>query len=65
MKNTSRKESAPSDQVIKNEGIRFPEVRVVFEDEITGKSTWKVLSKADALKLAKSRKLDLILGMCL
>lgn len=50
------------DDVVKNERIKFPEVRVVFEDE-TGKSNWQVLSRGDALKLAKSKRMDLILGL--
>jgi hypothetical protein len=65
LKNTNssaNKVKSKVDEVVRNEKIKFPEVRVVFEDDATGKSNWQVLSRGDALKLAKSKKMDLILG---
>ena len=56
------KPASKVDQVVKNDGIKFPEVRVIYDDEVTGRSSWKVLSRSDALKWAKSKSQDLILG---
>ena len=36
-------------------------MRVVYDDE-TGKSTWKIMSRIEALALANQKGLDLILG---
>lgn len=47
--------------IIRNEAITAKEVRVVFQDPTTGKNEWKVLSKSEALALARSMSLDLIL----
>ena len=48
--------------VLKNKDIRFPTMRVVYDDEITGKSTHKIFLRSEALEFAQSRKLDLVLG---
>ena len=53
--------SSTANQIIKNERIRFPSMRVVYDDE-AGKSTWKIMSRIDALALATQKGLDLILG---
>jgi len=46
----------------KNGEIRFPTLRVVFKNEETGSSDWKIMSRSEALALAKSKSLDLLLG---
>lgn len=53
----------PSQQplIIRNEAITAKAVRVVFQDPATGKNDWKVLSRDDAISMAKSMSLDLIL----
>jgi hypothetical protein len=48
--------------VVRNEDIKFPSVRVVYKDSVTGESAWKILKRDDAIKFAQSQSLDLILG---
>ena len=45
-----------------NEQIKFPSMRVVFKDPVTGASAWKIMERKEALEFAKSQSLDLILG---
>jgi translation initiation factor IF-3 len=55
-----RKVSA--DTIIKNERIRYPQVRVIFDKvENDGDPKWQIMTKDDALAHAKKKKLDLIL----
>ena len=51
-------------QMKKNGDIKFPTLRVVFKNEETGASEWKIMSRKDAMALAKSKSLDLLLGAC-
>lgn len=48
-------------KIIKNDAIKFPELRVVVKDPETNKSTWQILSRVEALNMAKKQKLDLVL----
>ena len=48
---------------LRNEQIKYPSMRVVFKDPVTGTSAWKIMDRKDALDFAKSQSLDLILGM--
>lgn len=56
---TSKPRSTVS--IIKNREIRFPTVRVVYENAETGERIWKILPRSEALQLAADRKLDLVL----
>lgn len=47
--------------IIKNEEIQLATMRVVYKDIETGESEWKVLTRKEALSLAKKQSLDLIL----
>lgn len=47
--------------VIKNEQIRYPELRVVFDKVKEGEPKWAIMTKQEALTYAKKAKLDLIL----
>ena len=47
---------------LRNEQIKFPTMRVVFKDPVTGSSAWKIMDRKDAIDFAKSQSLDLILG---
>lgn len=58
------KKQSPGSGVVKNEAIPYPELRLVSTDE-NGKSISEILKRADALKLAAVKKLDLILGQFL
>lgn len=49
------------DEIIINNRIIYPEMRVVFTDE-EGKKGWKIMSRIEALQFAKQQNLDLILG---
>ena len=53
-----------TDDTLRNKQIRFEEMRVIYNDPITNAKEWKILSRIDALELAKSMNLDLILGKC-
>lgn len=46
----------------KNGDIKFPTLRVVFKNEDTGASEWKIMTRKDAMAMAKSKSLDLLLG---
>ncbi len=48
-------------KILRNEAIKFPEMRVIIKDAETNKNTWKILSRAEALSMAKKQKLDLVL----
>lgn len=48
--------------ILKNSAIKNPILRVVYDDEITGKSIHAIMLRNEALDLAAERKLDLILG---
>ena len=62
-KRVAFKRSVVNNDVIKNHRIVYPEIRVVFDDEATGKSTWKIMQRSEALEFAESKELDLVLGM--
>jgi hypothetical protein len=55
--------SIPTDLV--NENIRFSRMRVVYTNPKTGEGEWQILSREDALNLAREMKLDLVLGKTL
>ncbi len=48
--------------VLKNGDIKFPSMRVVWIDETTKESKWKIMNRADALNFAKELKTDIIVG---
>lgn len=50
------------DKIVKNESIKFPNLRVVYVDEISGKNEWKIMTRSEAIAIAKEKSLDLILG---
>lgn len=54
--------SSATSPVLRNEGIRFPSMRVVYTNVETGAAEWKIMTRSEALKFAKSLDLDLILG---
>mmetsp|Transcript_17848 Transcript_17848/g.29837 ORF Transcript_17848/g.29837 Transcript_17848/m.29837 type:complete len:238 (+) Transcript_17848:76-789(+) len=56
-----RKPPAKSDKVLCNNSITFPDMRVVFNDDKTGKSEWKIMKRGSALAFARSKALDLVL----
>ena len=45
-----------------NGQINFPSMRVVYTDPTSNAKTWKIMSRADALRLALDLSSDLILG---
>lgn len=47
--------------MVMNESIQYPSLRVVFDNPDTNKAEWRILSRHDALQLAKSFDLDLVL----
>jgi translation initiation factor IF-3 len=49
-----------STEIIKNEKIKAENIRLVSKDS-EGKSSWQIITKVEALKIAKSKELDLIL----
>lgn len=53
--------SSVAAKIIKNDAIKYPELRVVIKDPETNKSSWQILTRMDALNLAKKQKLDLVL----
>jgi len=53
--------SAAGVSILRNEEIKFPTMRVVYKDPSTNENKWEILSRKDALKLAKQHSLDLIL----
>ena len=48
--------------ILKNNAIKCPVVRVVYDDKDTGKSVHVVMLRNEALDFAAEKKLDLILG---
>jgi hypothetical protein len=48
--------------MLKNDKIKFPTMRVIFNNAETGKSEWKIMNRLEALTLAKDMRLDLLLG---
>ena len=46
---------------LKNEEIKIATLRVILKDEVTGEPSWKLMSRKDALTLARSMSLDLVL----
>lgn len=55
--------AAAAESILINEKIRYPSMRVVFTNAVTGETEWKIMSRGDALFEASNRKLDLVLGM--
>lgn len=51
--------------IVKNEFIAAATIRLVMKNQATGKSSHDIMTKAEALEVAKSEKLDLILGTLL
>jgi len=47
--------------LLKNEGIRYPSMRVVYKNSTTGESEWSVMTRVKALEFAKDQGLDLVL----
>jgi translation initiation factor IF-3 len=60
-KPSSKKPQADTVKMLRNEQVPSGELRVVWENEETGEDEWKILSKNNALKLAKEKNLDLLL----
>lgn len=58
----TKKVAAPEVIVLRNNKIKFPTLRVVFKDRNTNENTHRVMSRNDALDLARDYALDLILG---
>jgi len=52
---------ATAPTALTNDQIRAPTMRVIFPDA-TGKNTWKIMDRNEALDFAKKLKLDLVLG---
>jgi hypothetical protein len=50
-----------ADEILKNARILYPEVRVVYEDD-NGETTWKILTRREALDMARAKSLDLVLS---
>lgn len=62
MKRSKPAPSAVSEVLIfKNEEIRASKMRVVYKDATTGEGKWEILTKSQALELAKKMDLDLVL----
>lgn len=53
------KDSKP--EILKNEEIKYPNLRVVFKNEDSGKEEHKLMARLEAINFARSRSLDLIL----
>jgi translation initiation factor IF-3 len=45
--------------IVKNESIKFPELRVIYEDG--GGNKWAIMSRREALLFAQQRRTDLVL----
>lgn len=63
--NTPKKVVAPVVEILANNKIKFPILRVVYKDRDTGENTHKVMSRNDALDLAREYATDLLLGDCI
>ena len=57
----SGKSGSSESGMVKNEGIKFPSMRVVFKDPETGANGWKLLNRSEALAFAKKMSLDLVM----
>ena len=60
--NSKAKVAAADFSALKNNMIKVASMRVVYTDKETGQSVHKVLTRQDALNLARDYKLDLVLG---
>lgn len=60
-----KKVVAPVVEILANNKIKFPILRVVYKDRDTGENTHKVMSRNDALDLAREYATDLLLGDCI
>jgi hypothetical protein len=58
----SKPKAAKDFSALKNNMIRAASMRVVYTDKVTGLNVHKVLSRQEALDLARDYKLDLVLG---
>ena len=47
--------------VVRNENIKFKSMRVVYQDVKTNENTWKMMERQEAITLAKTLGLDLVL----
>ena len=57
--------SSADKRAVINDKITVQTMRVVYQEEKTGKSEWKIMNKTEALDLAKEMKLDFVLSMYL
>mmetsp|Transcript_26471 Transcript_26471/g.25345 ORF Transcript_26471/g.25345 Transcript_26471/m.25345 type:complete len:218 (-) Transcript_26471:182-835(-) len=57
----NKKKVVEEKTMLRNEKIKFPTMRVIFNNEETGKSEWKIMNRIEALSLAKEMRLDLLL----
>ena len=48
-------------EILKNQEIQFPQMRVVFKNQDTGKDEHKLMTRLEAINFARSRSLDLVL----
>ena len=46
-------QAAPIAKLIKNESIESNNIRLIQKDETTGKTSWQIFNKDEALKLAR------------
>ena len=58
----SKAKHAPDFSAPKNTMIKAASMRVVYKDKETGQNVHKVLTREEALNLARDYKLDLVLG---
>ena len=63
MKFSSGDEESSGNKSVRNYDIKESEMRVVYIDEVTQKSEWKIMQRAEALKFAQSMYMDLVLGI--
>jgi hypothetical protein len=61
----TKKVAKPIVDVLKNNKIKFPVMRVVYKDRDTGENTHQILARNDALDMAREYATDLILGDCI
>ena len=61
-KKQQQQQQQGKNNVIRNEKIKFPNLRVVYKDPVTGENSWKLMERKEAIKFAASLSLDLILG---
>lgn len=58
---TLRAAFATAPTALTNEQIKAASMRVIFPDPATGKNSWKIMDRSEALNFAKKLKLDLVL----